>query len=178
MLVVAGELGFDVHLDRDGNVVFEQPKDAAVAFDLGNDDGKGNSCIAVIGSTAECCSVVVEDDTGATAVFGVAAGNDDAGDLFFGKEWKEPAGKLGALEIAFDSRLRIGVSTLQRKGLKILEVLVGVAFEKGLVRYRHVAHRAEQDNFAGKFSSVFRDIALVVDDHGNGRRGHRSVARR
>ena len=70
VLVVSSELGFDVHLDRDGNVVLEQPKDAAVALNLGNHYGKGHSRIAVIRSPAECGAVVVKEDAGASAVLG------------------------------------------------------------------------------------------------------------
>ena len=40
MLVVAGELGLDVHLERDGHVVLQQPREPVVVLD--HHDGVGN----------------------------------------------------------------------------------------------------------------------------------------
>ena len=45
VLVVAGEFGFDVHLDGDGDVGLEEAVDAAVAFD-GHDDDGDFDCVA------------------------------------------------------------------------------------------------------------------------------------
>ena len=82
--MISSELGFDVHLNRHRNMVLKQPIYPAVVLNLRYHHGKSDSCIPVIGSTAERGAIVVEDNPSASAILAVSAGNDHACYLLFG----------------------------------------------------------------------------------------------
>ena len=75
VFVIAGELGFDVHLDADGYVGLKEAVDAAIIFNRGDREGKRIGLIAMIDLDAEGGAVVVENGAAGTAVvLAVAAG--------------------------------------------------------------------------------------------------------
>ena len=53
VLVVTGDFAFDIHLERDGHVCLEQPIDAAVVFDGGDDDRNLDCLLGFIRLRAE-----------------------------------------------------------------------------------------------------------------------------
>ena len=146
VFVVAGEFGFDVHLDRYGNVVLEQAEDAAVAFDLRDDDREGNRGVAFVRSAAHRGAVVVEDDASAAAVFAIAARDDDAGGFFLGEERQDFAGQRDALHVALDARLHVGVAVFERIGFELFECLFRRSVRRTLCRRSELraSPRAEQ----------------------------------
>ena len=103
VFVVAGEGGVDVHLKLDGNVGLEQAIDAAVAFNLGDDDGERDLAFELVRSAAEGCAVVVEDDAGAAAVLAVATGDDYGDHFFIGEKLDDAFHGLVALDVAGES---------------------------------------------------------------------------
>src|ERR1700722_7388677 len=117
MLVISGELGFDVHFNGYGNVILEQSKHAPVAFNLRHHYREWNGGVSVVRSAAHRGAIVVEDDSRAAAVLRVTAGNDNASDLFVNQKRNELSGDPCAAHKALRARLRIRRRTLYWKGL-------------------------------------------------------------
>src|SRR5580704_2153393 len=114
VLVISREPGFNVHLNRDRNLMLEKSKDPAIALDLSYHDGKGGGRIPVVRSAADRGTVIIKDDSCASAISAIAAGNDDACDLLVCEERKDLSGELGSPDVTFDARLLIGVTAPQR----------------------------------------------------------------
>ena len=87
VFVIAGELRFDVHLERD-DVGLKEAVDAAIIFNRGDSEGKRIGLIAMIDLDAEGGAVVVEDGAaGAAVVLPPRLGKKDGGGLFAGEKF-------------------------------------------------------------------------------------------
>src|SRR5580658_2102965 len=171
MLMVSGELGFNVHLQRYRNVVLEQTKHPAVALNLRYHYRKGDRCISVVRHAAERGDIVVEDHPGASPVDSVAAGYNHGDDLLRGQERNQLTEKLVSFDRAFVTGLYRRLIAFERKRFQLLEVLIAVALKEGLLGNRNIAHRAEQNNLARQFPLVFSHVAALINHDGDRLRG-------
>ncbi len=179
VLVVAGEFGFDVHLQRDRHMRLEQAIDAAVVLDGGDDDRDFDRLLRFIRLRAERGAVVVEECSArAAAVFAVAAGQDHARDFFIDEEGRDLVAHGVALEITLHTRCIVAILIAGGIFGELFKVLVGVALEERLVDRGHVTHLAEQDDLAGEFALVLVEVLLVLDVDVDGLAGDSAVGGR
>ena len=152
VLVVSGEFGFDIDFDGDGGVGLCEAVEAAVALNGSDGDWNLDALFRDVGCAAEGCAVVVkEGSAGAAAVFAIARGFDDGGDLFVGEEGGDFVDEPVAFDVGLEPALHIGAHAAasgDRKVREVGEFLVGVAGEEGFVDGGHFAHGAEEDDFA------------------------------
>jgi hypothetical protein len=173
VLVLAGEVGFDVDLDADGNVVLlREAVEAAITLNGGDGDGNLDALVGEVGSAAESGAVVVEDGAaGAAAIAGVAAGLNDRGNFFVVEELRDLVEQAEALKTRAHASLDVRreaaaggdgvVGDLGQGG-------IGLALEEGAFDGRYVAHGAEEDDLSGELALVLVEVGVLLnvdEDH-------------